>query len=263
MKATDLMIKKLFTRMDDWRHLPSYQLERRADLFFSLYIPEVISKIFKCEVKDELIPEFPVKLSIIYNNRSENDNSFNAENYNLKSNQSVKIDYVAITKNYKKAFLIELKTDKHSVNQEQVDNLIYSGEDFSVLIGGIQEIYCNSASKSSIYRNKYHCLLDKLDNMGLFEEKGAFKKALVHKRNYDDLGNEVKSLKLNSNINEMEKVYIVPSKTNSPFLKDKKIQVITFKDFIKRAKESNSEDKISSIFFDYLEIWDNADAGDK
>ncbi len=35
-------IDTLFNRMDAWRHLPNYQLERRADLFFSLYLPEVL-----------------------------------------------------------------------------------------------------------------------------------------------------------------------------------------------------------------------------
>lgn len=27
-------ITQLFDRMDDWRHFPNYQLERRADIFF-------------------------------------------------------------------------------------------------------------------------------------------------------------------------------------------------------------------------------------
>jgi len=182
METTNSMIEKLFLRMDDWRHLPSYQLERRADLFFSLYIPEVISEVFDCEVKEKLIPEFPVKLSIIYNNRRENDENFVAENYNLRSNQSVKIDYVAITENNEKAFLIELKTDKNSIKPSQVENLIYSGDKFSDLIRGIQEIYYNSAS-NSIYRNKYHCLLNKIDGMGLFEETGVFKEAYRDKKN--------------------------------------------------------------------------------
>ena len=35
-------IDTLFNRVDAWRHLPNYQLERRADLFFSLYLPEVL-----------------------------------------------------------------------------------------------------------------------------------------------------------------------------------------------------------------------------
>jgi len=36
-------IDAIFDRMDVWRHLPSYQLERRADLFFALYLPEVLN----------------------------------------------------------------------------------------------------------------------------------------------------------------------------------------------------------------------------
>ena len=262
METTDSMIKKLFTRMDDWRHLPSYQLERRVDLFFSLYIPEVISKIFECEVKDELIPEFPVKLSIIYNNKN-NDKSFDfdAKNYNLNSNHSVKIDYVAITKNHEKAFLIELKTDKHSIKPEQVKNLFYSGDDFSALIGGIQEIYCNSAS-DSIYRNKYNCLLNKLDSMGLFGEIGVFKEAYHNKGTYEDLSNRVSNFKPISNI-EMKKVYIAPTKTNTDLLEKNNIEFITFQEFVKIAQKNNSEDKISSQFINYLREWDETAAGDK
>ena len=28
----------LFERLENWRHLPNYQLERRTDIFFSLYL---------------------------------------------------------------------------------------------------------------------------------------------------------------------------------------------------------------------------------
>ena len=35
-------IDKLFDCMDAWRHLPNYQLERRAGLFFSLYLTEAL-----------------------------------------------------------------------------------------------------------------------------------------------------------------------------------------------------------------------------
>ena len=37
-------ITAIFDRMDSWRHLPGYQLERRADLLFSLYLPEALGK---------------------------------------------------------------------------------------------------------------------------------------------------------------------------------------------------------------------------
>jgi hypothetical protein len=35
-------ITDLFDRLDAWRHFPNYQLERRADIFFALYLPEVL-----------------------------------------------------------------------------------------------------------------------------------------------------------------------------------------------------------------------------
>lgn len=34
----------IFNLMDSWRRLPSYQLERRADLFFALYIPQALEE---------------------------------------------------------------------------------------------------------------------------------------------------------------------------------------------------------------------------
>ncbi|MHC4526174.1 MAG: hypothetical protein ACYSU8_11685 [Planctomycetota bacterium] len=36
------LITTLFERMDGWRHLPNYQLERWADLLFSLYLPAAV-----------------------------------------------------------------------------------------------------------------------------------------------------------------------------------------------------------------------------
>ena len=33
-------IDTVFDSMDRWRHLPGYQLERRADLFFALYMAQ-------------------------------------------------------------------------------------------------------------------------------------------------------------------------------------------------------------------------------
>ena len=35
-------IERVFKLLDNWRHLPDYQLERRADIFFALFLPEVL-----------------------------------------------------------------------------------------------------------------------------------------------------------------------------------------------------------------------------
>ena len=55
-------IDTLFNRMDAWRHFPNYQLERRADIFFALYLPEVLEAKLGFAVRPELAPEFPVRI---------------------------------------------------------------------------------------------------------------------------------------------------------------------------------------------------------
>jgi hypothetical protein len=66
-----LQIDKLFDLLDDWRLLPDYQLERRADIFFALSLPEIIKGKFNKNI-EYIIPEFPIK--------------------KVESNQSFKID---------------------------------------------------------------------------------------------------------------------------------------------------------------------------
>jgi len=81
--AVDKMnqIDTLFDRMDAWRHFPNYQLERRADIFFSLYLPEVLEAKLGFPVRPELAPEFPVRIGTIYPN--------------IPINKSYKIDITA------------------------------------------------------------------------------------------------------------------------------------------------------------------------
>lgn len=62
-------ISGLFGLLDRWRHLPDYQLERRADIFFALFLPEVLRAHFakqnrSIEINPVLIPEFPIKEKI-------------------------------------------------------------------------------------------------------------------------------------------------------------------------------------------------------
>ena len=59
-------IDTLFDRVDAWRHLPNYQLERRADLFFSLYLSKVLEATLGFPVADQIVPEFPVRIVTIY-----------------------------------------------------------------------------------------------------------------------------------------------------------------------------------------------------
>ncbi|MBV2194981.1 MAG: hypothetical protein KUL78_00555, partial [Flavobacterium sp.] len=67
IKRKKMAIDKLFELLDDWRFLPAYQLERRADIFFALHLEKIIEKKFNVKI-DTIIPEFPVRVGEIYNN---------------------------------------------------------------------------------------------------------------------------------------------------------------------------------------------------
>jgi len=136
------MINKLFDRLDDWRRLPSYQLEKRVDIFFAIYLPLIFKEHFNETVID-IIPEFPIRVG-----------TFNDDN-NL--NLSFKADYALFTES-KKVYLVELKTDNGSTREKQNEyyNLTIE-KGFEKIINGIIDIY-----KATSYKDKYEKLLKKL-----------------------------------------------------------------------------------------------------
>ena len=95
-------INAIFDNMDVWRNLPAYQLERRADIFFSIYLPEILFYKFGAKVEG-VIPEFPIRVGTIH--------------HEIDINKSFKVDYFA--KASKKIILVELKTDEGSRRNEQ------------------------------------------------------------------------------------------------------------------------------------------------
>lgn len=151
---TNLQINQLFGNLDAWRHLPAYQLERRADIFFSLYLAEVLQKKFGLSEAPILIPEFPVRYGLIPESKG-----------SAGENQSFKIDYLAITKDGENAYFIELKTDMASRNPVQDDNMKKAAEmNMSKLFSGIECMLRNSNQKQkylSLFR--YISVLFNLD----------------------------------------------------------------------------------------------------
>jgi hypothetical protein len=141
-------LNKLFDHLDAWRHLPSYQLERRADIFFSIYLPEILTAKFGVEIEG-LIPEFPVRIGTI--------------DQKTGTNQSFKIDYLARVKGEDKIYFVELKTDRKSRRHRQDWYLEKSREAGMVkLLEGLQLIYQATSSK-----DKYRCLYQELEKLRL------------------------------------------------------------------------------------------------
>lgn len=100
-KNSEISLESVLCLLDKWRHLPAYQLERRIDILFALFLPEVLEKCTGKAINTLLIPEFPVKQK--------------------GSNSSNKVDFLALQSGdpAERAFLIELKTDMASRRDEQ------------------------------------------------------------------------------------------------------------------------------------------------
>ncbi len=141
--------ERIFDLLDAWRHLPDYQLERRADIFFASCLPEFLSWRLKLDIRPSLIPEFPVRIGTIYPA--------------TPSNQSCKIDYLALDASGRRAVFVELKTDSSSRREKQ-DAYLKAAKEVGLpaLLDGVLKIVC-----ASDHKHKYCCLLRLLEKHAL------------------------------------------------------------------------------------------------
>ena len=147
----------LFDRMDAWRHFPNYQFERRVDIFFALYLPEVLEAKLGFPMRPELAPEFPVRIGTIYPK--------------IPIDKSYKIDYVALSALSDKTVFVELKTEGISLRPAQ-DKYLRAAQRMGLprLLEGLLEIF--RATKSKL---KYFCLLEHLESMDLLRIPASMK----------------------------------------------------------------------------------------
>lgn len=147
------MMKAIFERLDEWKQFPNYQLERRLDIFISLFIKELLeSKLWP--LQEIIIPEFPIARKTI----GETDGPY----------KTVKVDYVLFPKDYKNPIVfLELKTDDGSVRESQISYLRKSKEaTIEAILKDLEIVYKKSNSKP-----KYEYLFNKLNEVGLVDLK--------------------------------------------------------------------------------------------
>lgn len=136
-------VNEVFRLLDRWKHHPNYQLERRADIFFAVYLRAVLKKYIGA-TREVVIPEFPVK----------------QENHNL----SDKVDYMALSEDGQVMMLVELKTEAVGHRPEQIRYLIRAAEDLKPegILFGLKDVMNASRSK------KYASLQCDLEQIGLW-----------------------------------------------------------------------------------------------
>jgi len=148
-------IPMIFDRMDTWRHLPHYQLERRADILFSLYIHEALESKLGFPVLDTLIPEFPVRIGTICPG--------------ITGDKSYKIDYLALSTSRTQPVFVELKTEGLSRRTAQ-DEYLRASQRVGLprLLEGLLDIFRATKAK-----RKCFALLLHLQRIGLVEIPNA------------------------------------------------------------------------------------------
>ncbi len=227
-------IDTLFNRMNAWRHFPNYQLERRADIFFSLYLPAALEAKLGFSVRPELAPEFPVRIGTIYPN--------------IPIDKSYKIDYVALSAAGDKAVLVELKTEGRSRRPKQDDYLLEAQKvGLPALLEGLMDIF-----RATNAKRKYFCLLLYLESMGLLRIPMQMK-AIMTAATLRGANESSRLIEVTAKTTESLIVYVQPT-GNGP-------NVVTFREFADVVRRH--DDPVSQRFAVSLCEWAEIQAGEK
>ncbi len=150
------LIQKIFDNLDLWRKLPSYQLEKRADIFFSLYLLEYLKEKKGYHIT-RIIPEFPIKKEA--------------------NNQSVKVDYLVKTNKPSGVLFVELKTNINSKRDTQDDNMKKAQKKgIYKILEELRPIYGATNKK-----NKYRALFDELEKAELIKRLNGDEYEVIEK----------------------------------------------------------------------------------
>jgi len=203
--------KAYFEMMIDWKKLPAYKAEPRIDSLIGYFLEPILEDYLKEKI-DEIIPELPIRLGTV---KPELENTKYSE-------RSYKVDFFAIG-NKGKNYLIEFKTDTNSRRTKQDEYLSISKKlGTSKLINGILSI-----SNVSTYTKKYNHLKDKLQKVGLLNEK------------YGYSGKNI----------DLEIIYVQPSNHNKEKL------VIDFNWIADWLEKNNNSDTFETELACALRIW--------
>lgn len=227
------IVDTIFNQMDSWRHLPDYQLERRTDIYFSLYLVEALDKYLEIKVKQVLIPEFPLRLGTLYPDKQHE-----------RPNLSKKVDFLAVTQKGDEVILIELKTDIYSRKPKQDEYLAQTREIGMLKLLQDLQLIC-VATKA---KNKYLYLLKELMKIGIIEIRNDDGNILtIEKMTKENIGMFMRNLSIIPvKVEDKPRiVYIQPIGNGNNVINFEQIQVVA----------SNHNDEVSKRFVESIEKW--------
>lgn len=147
---------QILRQLDELRHLPAYQLERRVDVLFGMLLPTVIGEKYRVSPGNcWVIPEFPLhKGKLVHKGKLGKSDG----------NESVNVDFAVFfeTRAEKHLCLVELKTDQQSISVPQIQMMgLAAAVGITELLVGVLEI-----AQVSRQPRKYAHLIWKLHQIG-------------------------------------------------------------------------------------------------
>jgi hypothetical protein len=131
----------ILSQLDQWRHFPDYQLERRTDIYFGIYLRDFLQVHVGTPLQRIVIPEFPIKRDLIWPD--------------LPTHKSVKVDYSLFSEDRSKVFFVELKTTIASRRPKQDEYLATASRvGFPVILEGLLKII----NRTTSHRKYFHLL---------------------------------------------------------------------------------------------------------
>ena len=138
-------IKDAFELLKRNKEYPYYQAERRIDIFFNLFLEEILNHFLESDTIKFLLPEFPLKKK--------------------NNNQSTKVDYICYDDVKKVIYFVELKTDATSFNSDQL--AIY--QEYNDWAKCLSEVQIISSNASKEYKTKFQIAFEVLKQAKIFE----------------------------------------------------------------------------------------------
>lgn len=225
---TQESIATLFDLLSQWRKLPAYQLERRADIYFALYLEQILATSHPDNQFDLVIPEFPLRLGSLRPGMEKKN-----------ENRSVKVDYACFDTENGVCVLLELKTDEGSVRDIQnSDMLLAKKARMGKLLQGLGDLRSKSTSKA-----KYDHLLGLLQQARLVHIEGS-------------TGNPFKVSPTRGIRRFKIKLAVIKPGHDETIPMDKRFKVITFQQVRDALEPLTRKDQVAHAFHTALGEWE-------
>lgn len=243
---TQQAVEKVFQNLTLWRNLPKYQLERRADIFFSLYLKDILEATFlkdgnPVELLPLIIPEFPLK---------QKDDS----------NHTANVDYVMFSIDLKTIYLIEFKTDMGSLRPDQFTYLKAAKDKINDKNFGFKKILVElwTVFAATNDKQKYYHLFNILEENNLLSLPNDLQNKLYSGK-LQGISKLIEAGMVPTNINEAKIVFIQPKDFSDEEIekhseyKLSEMTRITFENVIECLTDINTP--FSKLFASYIQTW--------